>query len=101
MQTCFLKKTLEYVLTLSKVHSEYQEKKRNKKETISNTISNSFDNFILADVKSTKVFGSCLGHLLKDQRFVPSIRNIDKSYVRFQLSWKVCTEHFCNFAEVF
>ena len=31
MQTCFLKKTLEYVLTLSKVRSEYQEQKEEKR----------------------------------------------------------------------
>ena len=36
-------------LTLSKVRSEYQERKK-EKETISHTISKSFDNFLLADV---------------------------------------------------
>ena len=50
--------------------------KKKEKEIVSNTISNSFDNFILADVKSTKVFRSCSGHLSEDQSFLPSIRNI-------------------------
>ena len=57
--------------------------KKKEKETVSNTISNSFDNFILADVKSTKVFRSCSGHLSEDQSFVTKYKKHWKGYVRF------------------